>query len=201
MTRIPRTATVVALLALGASSAHAEMLNVSMVAQDHSPFSLSFDLNTAATTDTISTGSCGNGEASGVYTNFSATGGISNASLLWNGVSYSLQSSDIFLDNQGDCVYDMDMRLTLNNNTAFVIDDVPTRGGFSYSEYNPSQMLTTAMLSGYNNYYYGALETGGEGGFGGAVIIKTTAVPEPGTLALFAVGLAGLALSRRRIKA
>ena len=197
MIRIRRTATVVALLALEASSAHAEMLNVSMVAEDHSPFSLSFDLNTAATTDTISTGSCGNGEASGVYTNFSATGGISNFSLLLDGVSYSLQSSNIFLDNQGDCVYDLDMRMTLNNNTTFIVDDTPVGGPFSYSEYNPSQMLATAMLLGYNRYSYAAIE----GGFGGQVITKTTAVPEPGTLALFAVGLAVLALSRRRIKA
>ena len=201
MIRIPRTATVVALLALGASSAHAEMLNVSMVAQDHSPFSLSFDLNTAATTDAFSVGSCGSGQASGVYTNFSATGGISNASLLWNGVSYSLQSSDIFLDNQGGCVYDLDMRLTFNNNTTFMVDDNPLGGPYSYSEYNPSQMLASAMLRSYNGDSYAFLDTGGEAAFGGNVIIKTTAVPEPGTLALFAVGLAGLALSRRRIKA
>ena len=200
MIRIPRTATVVALLALGASSAHAEMLNVSMVAADHSPFSLSFDLNTAATTDTITTGSCGNGEESGVYTNFSATGGISNFSLLWNGVSYSLQSSNIFLDNQSSCDYDLDMRLTFNNNTTFMIDDNPLGGPYSYSEYNPSQMLASAMLRSYNGYSYAFLDTGGEGVFGGNVIVKTTSVPEPGSLALLTIGLAGLAVSRRRIK-
>ena len=121
MIRTPRTPTVVSLLILGTGTAHAEILNVSMVAQDHSLLSLSFDLNTAATTDAFSVGSCGSGEASGVYTNFSATGGISNASLLWDGVSYSLQSSNIFLDNQSSCDYDLDMRLTFNNNTTFTV--------------------------------------------------------------------------------
>ena len=121
MIRTPRTSTVVSLLILGTGTAHAEILNVSMVAQDHSPLSLSFDLNTAATTDAFSVGSCGSGEASGVYTNFSATGGISNASLLWDGVSYSLQSSNIFLDNQSSCDYDLDMRLTFNTKTTFTV--------------------------------------------------------------------------------
>ena len=201
MIRTSHTATVVSLLILGTGSAHAEILNVSMVAQDHSPFSLSFDLNTAATTDAFSVGSCGGGQASGVYTNFSAKGGISNASLLWEGVSYSLQSSNIFLDNQADCLYDLDMRLTFNNNTTFIVDDNPLGGPYSYSEYNPSQMLASAMLRSYNGYSYGALQIGGEGAFGGSVITKTTSVPEPDTPALLAAGLAGLALSRRQIKA
>ena len=201
MIRTPRTSTVVSLLILWTGSAHAEILNVSMVAQDHSPFSLSFDLNTEATTDAISTGSCGDGAASGIYTSFSATGGISDASLLWDGVSYSLQSSNIFLDNQSTCDYDLDMRLTFNNNTTFMVDDNPLGGPYSYSEYNPSQMLASAMLRSYNGYSYAFLDTGGEGVFGGNVITKTTSVSEPGALALFAVGLAGIAVSRRRIKA
>lgn len=74
MIRTPRTSTVVSLLILGTGTAHAEILNVSMVAQDHSPLSLSFDLNTAATTDAFSVGSCGSGEASGVYTQFQRHG-------------------------------------------------------------------------------------------------------------------------------
>ena len=72
MIRTPRTATVVSLLILGIGSAHADVLHINVVAQNpaYSSFGLSFDLNTAATTDTISTGAgtCDAGNGSGVYT-------------------------------------------------------------------------------------------------------------------------------------
>jgi hypothetical protein len=213
MIRISHAAILMAVSILGAASAHAEILNVTMTADDamNSSFSLSFDLNTAATTNTIGLGGCdvfNQCVAPDIYTAFSATGGISNALLTWKGVNYSLTSSNIFLDWQGGSAFDLDMHLGFNN-AALTIDDNPTGGPYSSLQYNPSQMLTAAMLTSYNGLVdTGHFEAGAGGSLGNfldGLIVKTTpvtSVPEPDTLALLSVSLAGvvaLSLSRRRM--
>lgn len=213
MLRSSHAATLIAVSILGAAAAHAEILNVNVTAPEpaNSSFDLSFDLNTAATTNTIGLGGCYSSTdcaASDIYTTFSATGGISNAHLSWNGTNYGLQSSNISLDWQGGNVFDLDLTLDFNNNTGFAIVFQPTAGPYSSLQYTPSEVLTSATLSSYNGSAIGVfVADGGNGGefFDGVdmkTTVKSTSVPEPGSLALLTVGLAAMAalnLSRRRI--
>lgn len=206
MIRTASYAALAALFVVAIPSVHAEVIHMNVTT--YNPYyaasfgGLSFNLNTAATTDTIGTGSCGNGQASGVYTSFSAAGGISDATLNWNGVDYSLQSSNFYLDSQGGCVFDLGMNLTFNNNTSFIVEDDPTGGPYSYSEYNPSQMLSSAVLKSYNgDILHSFLTVEGQEVARASFQVTATPVPEPDTIALFAAGLAGIVLTRRRVKA
>jgi hypothetical protein len=207
MIRSPINTAVATFLILGATSVRAEIIHVNIANQnpnyDSNFGGLSFDLNTAATTDTIGTGSCGN--TSGVYTSFHTTGGVSNASLIWNGVDYSLQSANFNLDPQdlpNSCIFDLNMSLTFNNGTTFLAEDQPAGGPFLYSEYNPSQMLAAAVLATYNHQLTAPLlEVDGQYPGDTGFVASATPVPEPGTPVLLAIGLAGIAVSRRRLKA
>jgi hypothetical protein len=207
MIRSPGNVVVTALLILGSTSVHAEILHVDIANTNpnyNSNFGgLSFDLDTSATTDTIATGGCYGGFClPGYYTTFDAAGGMSNASFIWNGVDYSLQSSTISLDWQGGYVFDLNMDLTFNNGASFRTDDQSGAGAYSYSQYNPSQVLAAAVTGSYNAYIVaGLLEVDGQPTGDSGLVAKTTPVPEPGTLALLTVGLAGIAVVRRRGKA
>jgi hypothetical protein len=206
MTRYPGCAALAALVIFGATTANAAILQVNITPQnpayDKIFGGISFDLNTAAANKAFTAGSCGGGEASGVYTTFDATDGVSNGSLNWNGVNYSLLSSNIYLDSQGACVNDLDMTLTFNNGTSFFTQDIPTGGPYSTSQYSPSQMLATAMLGSYNGPLAdGSMAVQGQQTGVTGFIAKTTSVPEPGTLALLAAGLFGVGFSRRRLRA
>ena len=170
--------TATALLILGATAAHAEMLNVTFSgATGQNPLfgGLSFNIDTAATTNTFTTGPCvAGGQPSDIYQTFSASGGISNAALIWNGVDYSLQSSSIFLDPEGpggtsgSCPFALDMTLTFNNGTVFRTND-QSAGVFSASQYSPSQMLATRPTGQLQRLPRGSEFDGGgaAGGFDG----------------------------------
>lgn len=210
MTRSSMSTTAIVLLILGATSAHAEMLNVTFSgASGQNPLfgGLSFDINTTATTNTFSTGACvPGGQPSDTYLTFSATGGISNASLIWNGVDYGLQSSNIFLDPEGPtastpCPFDLDMTLTFNNGTVFRTNDQPA-GVFAAAQYSPSQLLATGLLGSYNGPVVApSLMVEGQGVVLTGFSAKTTSVPEPGTLALLGAGLVGMLMRRRKLGA
>lgn len=200
--------TATALLILGATAAHAEMLNVTFSgATGQNPLfgGLSFNIDTAATTNTFTTGPCvAGGQPSDIYQTFSASGGISNAALIWNGVDYSLQSSSIFLDPEGpggtsgSCPFALDMTLTFNNGTVFRTND-QSAGVFSASQYSPSQMLATGLLGSYNGSLVGpSLMVEGQPEVLTGFSAKTTSVPEPGTLALLGAGVLGVVARKRR---
>ena len=143
---------------LATASAHAEVLHVSFTSQDPTYSglfgSLSFNIDTAATTDILNTGTtsnCGTGTP-GVYLNSQFSSGLSNATLVWNGVTYSLQSSIIYFEEDPiGCVFYLNMQLTFNNGTSFWTQDQPSGGPYSYATYNPSQLLSTALITGYND--------------------------------------------------
>ena len=208
MIRSSMSTAAAALLILGATSAHAAILNMSFSgAPGQNPLfgGLSFDVNTAATANTFTTGPCvPGGQPSDTYQTFSAAGGISNASLIWNGVDYSLQSSSIFLDPEGPggasgfCPFALDMTLTFNNGTVFQTEDQPV-GVFSASQYTPSQLLATGLLGTYNGPIVApSLMVQGQGQVLTGFSATTTSVPEPGTLALLGAGLVGMAMKRRK---
>jgi hypothetical protein len=204
MNRNPANAAMAALLLLAATSASAEIINVNITNLNPN-FSanfggLSFNVNTAATTNTFTTGTCGS--TSGVYTTFSAAGGITDASLVWNGVDYSLQSSNLSLDSEGGCDYDFNMSLTFNNGTTFITQDQPLGGPFLASQLTPSQMLATSLIDSYNSQLVAPfLTVQGQPTGDTGLVATATSVPEPDTLALFAIGLAGVTIvSMRRAK-
>ena len=206
MIRSPINVVVAALLMLGATSARAEMLHVDITSYNTLYTGIfggiSFDLNTSATLDTLGTEGCFLGcIPPDTYSTFSATGGMSNASLIWNNVDYGLQSSSIFLDRQGSYVYELDMNLTFNNGMVFNVVDQPSAGPYPDFNDNQSQLLARAMLASFNGDIYAGFisDNGAETGITGFVA-KTTPVPEPGTFALFAASLAGIALARWRAR-
>jgi hypothetical protein len=131
-----------ALLIPGTTAAHAEVIHVNVANLDPAYSAnfggLSFNLNTAAaaTVGPIGTGTCGS--TSGVYTSFTATGGVSDASLIWNGVDHSLQSANFTLDPQGGCAEDMNIALNFGNGTTFIVQDQPTNGPYLTSQDTPS---------------------------------------------------------------
>ena len=193
-----RTAVAALLAILGATSVHAEMLNVSFAgAPGQNPLfgGLSFDIDTTATPYTFTTGPCAPGCPSDTYLSLSATGGMSNASVTWNGVNYGLQSSNIFLEQEAPDSYafDLDMTLTFANGTVFRTNDQPVGTQFSATQYSPSQLLATTLLTGYNGYVVApSLMVEGQPEVLTGFTAKTTTVPEPGTLALLGAGFAGL---------
>jgi hypothetical protein len=207
MIRSPINAAAAALLVFGVSAAHAEILHVNVTnlnpayAADFG--GLSFNLNTAATTNTVATGTCAS--TPGVYTTFNTSGGVSDGSLVWDGATYTLQNAYFNYDLQGGCVYDFNMDLQFSNGTSFQTVDQPDGAGpFLASQYTPSQMLAADVLSTYNAQLTSPFLIV-EGQYTGDTGLSATAtpVPEPGTFALLAAGLAGLAavaLSKRQFK-
>src|ERR1700722_6103639 len=197
-------AAVAALLLLGGAAVHAEVIHVNIdnLNPNYSANfgGLSFDLNTVAANKTFSTGTCGT--TSGAYTTFNSAGGVSDATLIWNGVDYSLQSANFSLDSQGGCDYDFNMSLTFNNGTSFITQDQPLGGPFLASQLTPSQMLATGVIDSYISQLVAPFLVV-EGQYTGDTGLAATAtqVPEPGTLALFAMGLAGVGVLKRRGKA
>ena len=224
MIRSPINTAMAALLILGATSAHAEMLDVNITSNNgYAPpgdtfGGISFQLNTADTADTITTGNItlagtNTPESSSVYVGVYSTGGVSNGSLIWNGVSYSLQSAAFgyYYDGDGfsskglpdsDGPYNLDIFLNFTNGLSFDDQNQESVNALSVSQYNPSQFLAAAMLKAYNGGIVGGfLYENGDNTRITPFVAQTTPVSEPGALALLAVGIAGLALSRRRIKA
>lgn len=214
MIRSPMNTAVAALLIFGATTARAETLHMDMTSYNTLYTGifggLSFDLNTAETADTIITGNITPGSSS-VYTGFAATGGVSNGSLVWNGVDYRLQSASFgyYFDGEGysngvpdsNGPFNLDIILNFTNGMTFVDENQVSVDALSVARYNPSQFLAAATLKAYNgDVTAGFIEDNGANTGITGFVAKTTPVPEPGTLALFAVGLAGIAMSRRRIE-
>lgn len=162
---------------------------------------LSFDVNTSATVDTITTGSCGAGTTPGVYEAMTANGGVSNGSMAWKGVNYTLQSASFYLEEDSNsCGFYLNMTLPFGPGTTFSTQDHLVFGGaYSYADYTPSQLLADTLLAGYNNNgFKGYLSIDGEEVGLDAFVSTASTVPEPDSLALFGAGLFGLAWSQRR---
>ena len=162
---------------------------------------LSFDVDTAATVDTITTGSCGAGTTPGVYEAMTANGGVSNGSMAWKGVDYTLDSASFYLEEDSNsCSFYLNMTLSFGPNAMFGTQDLPAGGAYSYADYTPSQLLADKLVTGYNDKIglHGYLVI--DGSQVGLDAFDTTAstVPEPHSLALFGAGLLGLAWSQRR---
>lgn len=201
-------AALAALTILAAAGAHAEVIQVKMTTDNPNYLptfgGLSFNVNTATATYSPTQGSCGGGTVNGVYQNMGVTGGVSNGSLLWNGTDYSLQNASFdFEQDDQSCAFYLDMTLKFNNGTAFSTQDQVATGAFAYANYTPAQVFTTALLNAYNSPGITApfLEVNGQPTGLTGFQSTATPVPEPGTLALFAAGMAGLGLSRRRRRA
>ena len=206
MTRSSMITAATALLILGATSAHAEILNVTFngVSGQNPLFGgLTFDVDTTAASYTFTTGACAPGCPTDTYLSMSATGGISNAALIWNGVDYGLTSSNIFLEQEApdSFAFDLDMTLTFGNGTVFRTNDQPVGEQFSASQFTPSQLLATTLLTGYNEPTVApSLMVQGQPEVLTGFSAKTTSVPEPGTLGLLGAGVVGIWARRRKEK-
>lgn len=156
MTKNQGYAALTTLCMLATATAHADTLFVNFTSQDPTYSGqfggLSFIVDTAATVDTLSTGACGAGTTTGVYEYSQFNGGVTNAALVWDGVTYTLQSSVIYLEqNSESCGFYLNLNLTFNNGTTFSTQDQPSGGPYVYANYNPSQLLSAALTAGYNN--------------------------------------------------
>ena len=56
-------------------------------------------------------------------------------------------------ENFGSCGFYLNISLTFNNGASFFTQDQPSGGPYLYAHYNPSQLLATALESGYNNQF------------------------------------------------